>query len=430
MMALFANLLQRVFGDRAFDMFFWWLFFRITPVPSDGDRIPILVFNHVFEQDLEALQRVNKRFSFIILSGFTLRNMATRIFPPTVESYHVYNSTELAPLRERWHQIMSRFVEHLVRRYHIQAVIAPSDSFFYVRELIPVLHQHQIPYYVVDKEGTICPAYFTHYAQYIHDHCPLLADHILVWSERQKQFWIKSGVEPNRITITGQPRSDFWRQPDRWLKKTDLGLPGLRQTAPFFLFFTYDPWAYTPDYMVAKGEMHWEVLRAETHATLFDFARRHPEIDLVLKIHPQQLDRREIQDEIDRASAANVSLATGSTISNQLIVNADCIIGFQTTALIEAMITDRPIIYTFWGEAKDRWANDLIPFHETAGVQTVTNPDSLLAALEAIRAMQPINATTRQARDKFVTEYFTSVDGQASSRTLAALAKLLRVHHE
>jgi hypothetical protein len=52
-------------------------------------------------------------------------------------------------------------------------------------------------------------------------------------------------------------------------------------------------------------------------------------------------------------------------MSNGLIVNADCIIGFQTTALIEAMVTEKLIIYTFWGEAREKLSLDLIPFKRT-----------------------------------------------------------------
>lgn len=420
------RLLHFIIRDYYFDFSLWWFFFRLTPPPHD-DRPRLLIIDHVFDQDIEALNRANHTFSFIIMSAFHLRNIATLLFPPTVESYHAYNDPAMAPLKCRWRAVMNRFVRRLIARYHIQAVIAPSDNFFYVRELVPALHDQHIPFYVIDKEGTICPAYFVHFAQYIRDNCPLLADHILVWSERQKQFWVKTGVGADRITITGQPRSDFWRQPDRWLSKQQLGITGLRTDAPLVLFFTYDPWAYTPDYMVAKGEMHWDVLRSETHQALFQFVKKHPETDIVIKAHPQQLDKAELLAEIAAAGTTNVHLSTGSAISNHLIVNADCIIGFQTTALIEAMLTDKPILYTFWGEAKDRWSQDLIPFHETRSVQTVTSPKELIEQLDDKLLHSAITPAVRSARDAFVAEYFTNVDGHSSERALHTLSALLRL---
>jgi len=425
MKTIVRKILHGLLGDYYLDISLWWFFFRLTPVPP-GDKPRLLVIDHVFDQDLEALQRANSKYSFIIINAFFLRNIATLTFPPSVESYRSYNGTEMAPIRRRWRSVMDRFVKRVHKKYSICAVIAPSDNFFYVRELISALHDRKIPYYVIDKEGTICPAYFEHFAKYIKDHCPLIADHILVWSDRQRDFWLKTGVVSDMITVTGQPRSDFWKQSDRWLTKKQLGIPGLRTGHKLFLFFTYDPWAYTPDYMVERGEMHWEELRHQTHDVLFNFARQHSEIDVVIKAHPQQVDLHELQATIARSGTNNVYLATGSKISNHLIVNADCIIGFQTTALIEAMVTDKPIIYTFWGEARDRWANDLIPFHKSRGLTVASSQSELLQVLESSLNPTPILKEQREARHDFVNEYLSSIDGLAAKRTIDELDRLIR----
>ncbi len=424
MKKLLDTIVKKVFSDHYYDLVLWYLFFSRTPVPQ-GSKKNLLIINHVFDQDIEALGLANNDFNFIVLSGFTLRYLGTELFPPSVESYIAYNSPEMDAIKRRYRKIVDRFVRRLKKKYHIAAVVSPSDNFFYVRELIPALHDHGIPYIVVDKEGTICPAYFTHFAEYIQKNCPLIADHILVWSERQRLFWERTGVEHSKISVTGQPRSDFWRQRSRWKKKRELGIDGLRPGNKLVLFFTYDPWAYTPDYMIEKGEMHWDVLRADTHETLFSFARAHPEVDIVIKAHPQQLDLNEIRKEITVHQTANVHLARGPELSNHLIVNADVIIGFQTTALIESMVTDTPIIYTFWGEARDRWSKDLIPFHETSGVLTAHGPQELRESLETCIANPALTADQRNARNEFVNEYLSDIDGHASDRTLAEIKKFL-----
>lgn len=421
---LLNTIAKKILPDYYYDLVLWYLFFKKTPVPH-GSKKNLLIINHVFDQDIEALELANKDFNFIILSGFTLRFLGTELFPPSVESYIAYNSAEMAPNKIRYRKIVDRFVQRLKKKYGITAVVSPSDNFFYVRELIPALHDHGIPYIVVDKEGTICPAYFTHFAEYIKKNCPLIADRILVWSERQRLFWGKTGVDSSKIQVTGQPRSDFWRQQFRWKKKEELGISGLRTDNGMALFFSYDPWAYTPDYMIEKGEMHWDVLRADTHATLFAFAKAHPDVDIVIKAHPQQLDLNEIRKEISGHHATNVFLATGSELSNHLIVNADIIVGFQTTALIEAMVTDTPIIYTFWGEAREKWSKDLIPFHETKGVLTARDPGELRILLEENITHPKLTADRRNARDGFVREYLSVIDGRASERTLAEITSFL-----
>lgn len=397
---------------------------RKTPVPA-GKKKRVLIINHVFEQDIEALEKANTSFDFIIMSAFVLRNVGTLFFPPQVESYIFFNKQSLGPLKKRYEKIIDRFIDRLIKKYDVAAVVSPSDNFFYVRQIVLSFQKRHIPFIVVDKEGTICPAYFVHFAQYIHDRCPLLADAILVWSERQKAFWEKTGVASKKITVTGQPRSDFWKQPERWLSRESLGIEGLRQNVPLVLFFTYDPWAYTPDYMVERKEMHWESLRLETHTAIYTFAKLHPEVDIVIKAHPQQLDFKDIQHEINQQQVHNVFLTRSHTLSNHLIIHAKCIIGFQTTALIESMITNTPILYTFWGEAKDKWANDLIPFHLTSGVRTVTSAHELVKHIEHAVNSSPITSEQRAARDEFIHEYLSSVDGHASQRVLQKINEIL-----
>ena len=244
-------ILKRLILDFYFDLIYWYLFFRITKAPPPNGKRNILIINHVFDQDIEALQLANREFNFIVFNAAILRFIPAQIFPAEVESYIAYNRPSMAPLKRRYRKVIDRFTKRLIKKYRLVAVISPSDNFFYVRELIPALHEHGVPYYVVDKEGTICPAYFTHFAEYIKNNCPLIADHILVWSERQRAFWEKAGVSAQKITVVGQPRSDFWKQEERWKEKTNLRISGLRPEAKLLLFFTYDPWAYTPDYMIA-----------------------------------------------------------------------------------------------------------------------------------------------------------------------------------
>lgn len=418
-----ATVLRAFLGDRYFDFVYWLQFFRTVRRPPPG-KPALLLINHVFDQDIKALKRANGTFTFVTIDARILRDVGGGVFPPSVESYSAYNAPAMAPTRARYRRIVDRFAGRL-RTLGIRAVLAPSDNFFYVRELVPALQERGIPYFVVDKEGTICPAYFTHFARYIRNHCPLIAEHILVWSERQKRFWEESGTAPERITVTGQPRSDFWRQSDRWVTRERLGVPGLRRDVPLVLFFTYDPWAYTPEYMIERGEMHWEELRSQTHAALYTFARSHPEVDLVIKAHPQQPDRTVLEEEHRRESLSNVHLAYGAGSSNQLIVNAQVIVGFQSTALIEAMLTDKPIVYTFWGEAKERWANDLIPFHQCPGIATVGSPAELATVLERTVRQPTITAPEREARNRFLEEYLPNVDGRAAERTLVEIGRLI-----
>ena len=60
---------------------------------------------------------------------------------------------------------------------------------------------------------------------------------------------------------------------------------------------------------------------------------------------------------------SNVSFFDEKDNTFDLINDSDVIIGFQTAALIEAMYTDKPIIYCGWGESFKKIKDTLIDYH-------------------------------------------------------------------
>ena len=418
--------LKFLLKDYFYDLVYWYLFFRKNHINSP-DKKRIVIVNHFFDQDIEALKIANKDFEFIILDAKILRYVGVDLFPKEVDKYTVFNSSKVDPYKRRYKLVMNRFINKLRKKYDPIAVVSPSDGFFYIRQLVSSLQDHNLPFIVSDKEGTICPAYFVHYAKYIQDNSPLIADHILVWTQRQKEFWEKTGVDSNKIVVVGQPRSDFWKQQNRWKSKNELGIEGLREKNKMILFLTYDPWSYTPEYMIEKGEMHWDVLRNETDAVIFAYAKANPDIDIVIKAHPQQSDIDLVRQSIVNEGVTNVFLVTGPDLSNHLIVSADCIIGFQSTALIESMVTEKPVIYTFWGEAKDGWSADLIPFHENKGIYIAKSPNELEEYIKTAMLGVPLSDEQKKERHDFVMEYLSIVDGSSADRTLDAIKDLCKI---
>ena len=104
----------------------------------------------------------------------------------------------------------------------------------------------------------------------------------------------------------------------------------------------------------------------------------------------------------------------GAGISNHLIVNSDLIIGFQTTALIEAQLTDKPIIYTGWTETEKKLRDELIPLHNFKGVETVYSAEELYTCIQSWQDGKNIGGD-RAAR-KEVTDQYLRADGFSTKR--------------
>ena len=115
-----------------------------------------------------------------------------------------------------------------------------------------------------------------------------------------------------------------------------------------------------------------EVDARQLHATLRRLARERPKVDIVVKAHPQQADLPELIAEFAADPVPNLILMTGAKSASHLLVRADAIVGFQSTVMIEAMFTRKPVIYAGWGPLHDRHESSMLPIPASGGVARVS----------------------------------------------------------
>jgi len=378
----------------------------------------ILIINHYYEQDIDALLSANRGHTFQIVSYLHFYKEAQRYFPASVfiglEEYH---RPVHAEARQRYAARARQMVHELYYLFPFDVVIAPSDTFFYIRPVVTAVQEMGVPFIVVQKETTISPHTMIAHAQAIGRYYPFIGDHMLVCSHRHKQFWLNAGADPDKITVTGQPRFDLYCQPHRWHSWSELGLQ-VDSTRRTILFFSYDLGAYSPE-----GEMaaqSWAQLRTETEEALIALVHRGG-YNLLIKPHPQQDvigERARLRAMAGVTWGKAVQLLPAELDARQLIINADIVVGFQTTALFEAMIAGKEVIYTYWTEPAERFAADLIPFHKRADLlRCVRSPQELTNAVLDYQGDVTDKGVMKQ-RLAFFKEYLGPLDGHASERAL------------
>ena len=106
-----------------------------------------------------------------------------------------------------------------------------------------------------------------------------------------------------------------------------------------------------------------------------------------------------------------------------LIVAADVTVGFQSTALLEAMLAGRPVLYTGWDEEAKALGGELVPFQEWDREITVVRsaadlPDAVVAAKGRECAMSVL-----ESRREIAQRYLGPLDGMAAERTIAVLRR-------
>ena len=101
-------------------------------------------------------------------------------------------------------------------------------------------------------------------------------------------------------------------------------------------------------------------------------------------------------------------------------------LGFQSTALLEAMLAGRPVVYTGWDAQATAMGQDLIPFADWSDVITVQrNPDELADTVVSLLRSQP-SPPAMARRVEIAEHYLGPLDGAASRRTLTVIRDEVR----
>jgi hypothetical protein len=333
--------------------------------------VRLLALDHFFDQDLRALEahpRLEvRRFPYQPLRRRALRDMGD----PVGRGLDAYNDPSLARARGRYAGWLARAVQRLYLESAFDVLVLPSDTFFYVRTLPAVAHRLGLPVVVVQKETTVSQATMETFSREVGAAAPFISDFMTVCSDRQREFWIRAGADPDLIEVTGQPRFDVYA--------SDANAP--QSTRQRVLFLTYALDAYVPGAGRGDGSRAWESLRRETEGALLEQVRNGL-CDVVVKCHPQQDHAAEARHLARIAGPLwnhGVSMAALDADTRELIMCADAVVGFQTTALYEAVAARRRVIYAAWGEAYQRYRSGLIPFDAAPGecVRHAGSPDAL-----------------------------------------------------
>jgi hypothetical protein len=373
-----------------------------------AERVRVLALDHFSAQDRNALiETGGEAFAWRTIPYWHFRSSANEIFPPEVmDGLEAWARPDLEPQRRAYSDWTRRELARLYVEWPFDVVVLPSDAFYYVRAFPEVCHELGIPVFVAQKETTITDYSMADHAPEVRSFAPFISDRMTVCSKRHKQFWVATGADPNLIEVTGQPRFDIYAHPPK-------RPPGPTRTV---LFLSYEPDAYLLD--PDDRAVGWLDLRDETERVLLDATADG--WDVVIKLHPLQ-DRDAEQAAIAAKAGDNphVALAPPDADTRELILAADAVVGFQTTALYEAMAADKPIAYTAWGSLYPRFRSVLIPFDERSDLlQVMRSGQDLRRWLRNPPAVKP---ELREQRLAFIEEMLGPFDGNASARTLQAI---------
>jgi hypothetical protein len=383
--------------------------------------VKILIIDHLFGQDIEALLQAQHGHEVLVMSFETIANAAHQIFPDEVFcGLAVYHEPRFAEHRKHWTAVSREILHALRRQFPYECLVAPSDTIFYLRDLMAHGQAEGIPTIVLQKETTISPWTMDTFALDVKRYYPSIAELMVVCSERHKEFWNRTGRNPTTTTVRGQPRFDHYRHPERWKNLESMGIR-VDRSKPTILFLSYDLFAYSTETDENCNVVSmWNELRTETELALSSLA--HEGYNVLVKPHPQQQaaeDEKRFQAYAGKEWKHRVQLLSPGVDIRHLMVNIDIAVGFQTTALLEAMIAQKPIVYTHWTDAVYRAAPGLIPYHDHGDILHIARSPADLVSLVRASTGAVIPAEVTQKRLALVEEHLGPIDGHSSERAWA-----------
>lgn len=386
----------------------------------DPEKKTIIAINHLFDQDLRALELANRQYNFIILDFASLFKGGKVYFSRAVRDIRAAYDSEPLENRMLFRDECRLIFDHLAARFDPKLIVTANDNFSFIREFIHVARKQGVPTLILDKEGTISPHSFEAEAKRAREFTPFISDHVFVWSERQKEYWRNREVAQDRITVIGQPRSDlfFATMED---KVADL----FESRKPLITMFSYFDTAYIPEEAVLQ-DVSWKEMRAETHDHFGQLAKSHPDYNFVIKCHPQQLDIDLLRK---KYRVPNLRVIGGAEVANELIQRSELIIAFQTTAVIEAMFMDKRVIYTSWDKNYNDLAGDLLPFHDAPGIVIADSFDRFREVCNRFFSGDEkaflFSQEEKTACARFVDRYLYKPDGHVCERFFEEVGRFL-----
>lgn len=310
-----------------------------------------------------------------------------------------------------------RYIAMLLKAYlPTSTIILPKYNDDYTLEVVQAFHDTGWTTIVYDREGTVTPKRLAYVPPVVAKQAPT-CDYVVTYNETHKAFFEKvsalAGMKPPSIIVMGNPASDEWFRRNG----SSPALVGkARSTHRDIVFFAFGEFSYVFDTVYLKGKTEvWRELLSDIHRELADHLIEFPN-DIVHYKRGPKGNRDYWAGSETLLALPNAELVPNTANSNQLILEGDVIVAFQTTALIDAMHTDRVIIYCAWGSNYDELKDDLIPFEDYARQGALVHASSP-AELKRLLSMDPQDIPIDLAARKRVRElYTTNPDGLVANR--------------
>ena len=320
-------------------------------------------------------------------------------------------------------------INNLINSFvNIDMVLMPKCNDNWTIDYIKVINDSKIKLIIDDREGTITTQRLKTVPEKLKN---LELKFVLMTTHNSfhKSLFVESGFPSSKIKVNGATQSDYWTKPKFWKNLNEID-ENLDKDLLKILFFSFGKRTYM-NFYYGEETRTWLPLIKDVNDVLIDIIDKFSgEIQILYKFSGKL--KRDTSEDISRLIKSshkhikNKSLIflDGSKSSFDLIRHCQAVLGFQTSGMIEAMNTNKPIIYAGWGDLYKDIKDTLLPLEDSNCLTICKSKDELYLSLcNLIKNYGNINSQNNQAesRAKFIDKYFANSNGSVSDR----LAKMI-----
>ena len=442
MRSLFDKLLGIIFGwlarARLARVVAWLLghtLRRVGPKKPHAKFTILMLPRVVFYEDVLASFGGHEDFAIVEPPQSMIKALANAFLPKNVDTNnYVSSSAETAKCKEEYRDFLKQTWRHLMQSHPVHAVVTGNFAYYAERELAAALEELGTPFVAMHKENLKSPGRIDFSRTIYRDRRGRFTGRrILVYNQREAQLQIDSGViDPGRVTVCGMPRLDRiheWRRKKQTLPTSDA--------RPRILFFSFTGSAVLPriprrsdagfdaNAEALSGDLRtlsWSQLAEKTHQAIRRLAEENPEIDVFVKSKIRMRERREMHRMLGAADGLprNLIMVEGGDPLD-LIIGADVVCGFNSTALLESLAAGKPVVIPRFAEAlRDEMQPYIVNLEDA--VDYAESPDMLVTRLRTHALEERRNTPDLdESRQRVLQSWTGNPDGFSGKRVRDAI---------